>query len=215
MSFNRLVRYFLPKDRKFLPLFGAMCQRLMEMSETLVEAVNSEDLEERHRLFSVIERMEHECDQLTHQVHLELGQSMFTPFDRADIHSLISSLDDVADYIHDSSNRMLLYKVEVITEPIRDMAALIHQATVELAKAVAELKDLKNFRNITDACVRINTIENKADDIFDRAVGQLFDYEKDAISLIKYKEVLSSLETATDRCEDVANVLESILVKNA
>lgn len=215
MSFNNLLRYLLPKDRKFLPLFGKMCQRLMEMSETLIRAVNSEDLEERQKLFSQIEDMEHQCDQITHQVHLELGQSMFTPFDRVDIHSLISSLDDVADFIHDSSNRMLLYKVEVITEPIQLMADLIHQATIELAKAVEELKDLKNFRNITDACVRINTIENKADDIFDRAVGQLFEFETNAINLIKYKEVLSSMETATDRCEDVANVLESILVKNA
>jgi len=110
---------------------------------------------------------------------------------------------------------MKLYNVVVITEPIKELCELILQSCQFLDKAVQELKNLKNVRLIADSCIRINSIENQADYVFDKAVAALFDYEKDAVNLIKYKEVLSGLETATDRCEDAANVLESILVKNA
>src|SRR5690606_2737359 len=111
--------------------------------------------------------------------------------------------------------RMDLYKVHKISQPIMDLADLILEATIEVNNAIHELRNLQNIRQITDACVRINSIENKADYIFDNAVANLFEFETNAIELIKYKEVLSAMETATDRCEDVANVLESILVKNA
>lgn len=215
MSLNSIFQYFVPKDKKFFPLFEQMSNNLIEMAKILREAVNTENIEERRKLFREIEDYEHRCDDITHQIHLELGKNFITPFDREDIHTLASSLDDVADFIHGSSNRMDLYKVDKITEPILEMADLILEATVDVSKAVHELRNLKNIRNITDSCVRINSVENKADYIFDKAVGDLFQFEKDAISLIKYKEVLSSMETATDRCEDVANVLESILVKNA
>lgn len=110
---------------------------------------------------------------------------------------------------------MNLYQVVEMTDSIKELADLILEAVTVLAKAINELKDLKNIRTITDACIKINSIENKADYVFNKAVGDLFQYEKDAIRLIKYKEVLSALETATDMCEDVADVLETILVKNA
>jgi len=110
---------------------------------------------------------------------------------------------------------MELYKVTEPSEAMKEISSLILEATEHVAKALFELKDLKNIRNITDSCVRINSVENKADYIFDKAVAELFEYEKDAINLIKNKEVLSAMEDATDKCEDVANVLESILVKNA
>jgi uncharacterized protein Yka (UPF0111/DUF47 family) len=110
---------------------------------------------------------------------------------------------------------MMLYHVEEITEPIRKLSDLILQASVDLEKAVRELKDLRNVRAIADSCIRINSIENQADYVFDRAVADLFLYEKDALKVIKHKEILAALETATDMCEDAANVMESILVKNA
>ena len=215
MSLNSIFQYFVPKDKKFFPLFEQGSNNLIEMAKLLKQGVNADDLEERKKLFRVIEDLEHKGDDITHQIHLELGKNFITPFDREDIHTLASSLDDVADFIHGASNRMILYKVNRITDPIREMADLILEATIDVAKAIHELRNLKNIRNITDSCVRINSVENKADYIFDNAVGQLFEFEKDAIELIKYKEVLSAMETATDRCEDVANVLESILVKNA
>ncbi|MFC7525317.1 DUF47 domain-containing protein [Parapedobacter sp. GCM10030251] len=215
MSLNSIFQYFVPKDKKFFPLFEQASSNLIDMAKLLKELVNLADHSKRKELCRKIEGLEHRGDDISHQIHLELGKNFITPFDREDIHTLTSSLDDVADFIHGASNRIDLYKLEKITDPIIEIADLILEATEDVAKAVHELRDLKNIRNITDSCVRINSIENKADYIFDKAVGELFEFEKDAIALIKYKEVLSAMETATDKCEDVANVLESILVKNA
>ncbi|CDS95174.1 MULTISPECIES: DUF47 domain-containing protein [Sphingobacterium] len=215
MSLNSIFQYFVPKDKKFFPLFEQAGSNLIEMSKLLKEAVNASDAEKRKEIVRKIEDLEHKGDNITHQIHLELGKNFITPFDREDIHALASSLDDVADFINGASNKMDLYKVQKATEPMIEMADLIVEATDHVAKAIFELKDLKNIRNITDSCVRINSVENKADYIFDKAVADLFEFEKDAITLIKHKEVLSAMEDATDKCEDVANVLESILVKNA
>lgn len=215
MSLNSIFQYFVPKDKKFFPLFEQAGSNLIEMAALLKESVHSSDLQLRKDNAKVLEDLEHKGDDLTHQIHLELGKNFITPFDREDIHALASSLDDVADFIHGASNRMELYKVIETSEAMKDISSLILEATEHVAKALFELKDLKNIRNITDSCVRINSVENKADDIFDKAVADLFEYEKDAINLIKVKEVLSAMEDATDKCEDVANVLESILVKNA
>jgi predicted phosphate transport protein (TIGR00153 family) len=215
MSLNNLFQYFIPKDKKFFPLFEKAASNLIDLGNSLKEVVNTDDLARRKELFKIIEEYEHKGDNITHQIYLELGKNFITPFDREDIHELASAIDDVADYIHGSANRMNLYQVVEMTDSIKELADLILEAVTVLAKAVNELKNLKNIRTITDACIKINSIENKADYVFDKAVGDLFEFEKDAIRLIKYKEVLSGLETATDMCEDVADVLETILVKNA
>ena len=215
MSLNSIFQYFVPKDKKFFPLFEQSSANLIEMALVLQQIVQQDDVAQREVLFNQLEKLEHKGDEITHQIHLELSKNFITPFDREDIHQLASAIDDVADYIHGSANRINLYNVDEITEPIKKLAELITQAVTELDKALKELKNLKNIRAIADSCVRINSIENQADYVFDKAVGELFDFEKDAVKLIKYKEVLSALETATDMCEDAANVLESILVKHA
>jgi len=215
MSLNSIFQYFVPKDKKFFPLFEQAGSNLIDMAKLLQESIYATDPGKRQDYAKQLEDLEHKGDNITHQIHLELGKNFITPFDREDIHALASSLDDVADFIYGAANRIELYKVEVITKEMKELTDLILEATEHVAKAIYELKDLKNIRNITDSCVRINSVENKADYIFDKAVADLFEYEKDAINLIKYKEVLSAMEDATDKCEDVANVLESILVKNA
>lgn len=216
MSLNSIFQYFVPKDKKiFFPLFEKAAGNIVTMASLLLEAVSNSDVQAREEYYKQINKLENVGDEITHQIYLELGKNFITPFDREDIHALASAMDDVADYIHGSANRMSLYNVNEITEPIRKISELILQATIDMQKAINELKDLKNVRNIADACIRINSVENQADYTFDRAVADLFLYEKDAIRLIKYKEVLAALETATDMCEDVANVLETILVKNA
>lgn len=209
------MQYFVPKDRVFFPLFEEASANLIQLGEKLKEAVNTENEARRGELYKDIETLEHKGDEITHQIYLELGKNFITPFDREDIHQLASAIDDVADYIHGSATRMNLYKITNITQPIKDLADLTSQACYDVDKAVRELRNLKNIRNIADSCVRINSLENQADKVFDKAVADLFEYEKDAINLIKYKEVLSALETATDKCEDAANVMESILVKHA
>lgn len=216
MSLNSIFQYFVPKDRKvFFPLFEQASGNLVTMALKLIEAVNMRDLKVREELFNEIAKLENFGDELTHQIYLELSKNFITPFDREDIATLTGAIDDVADYIQGSVNRMSLYQVEEFTDPIHKLTALILSGCKEINKAVIELKDMKNVRGIADSCTRISSIENQADDVFDRAVADLFLYERDAIKLIKYKEVLAALETATDMCEDVANIMETILVKNA
>lgn len=215
MSLNSIFQYFVPKDKKFFPLFEQASNNLILISAKLIEAVNTSDLTKREEITKEIEVYEHEGDKITHEIFVELSKNFITPFDREDIHALASAIDDIADYIHGSANRMHLYNLTNITEPIKKLADLIHQGCKDIHKGVAELKDLQNIRNVTDSCVRINSMENQADYIFEMAVADLFKNETNAIELFKNKEVLSVLETATDKCEDVANVMETIIVKHA
>ncbi len=216
MSLNSIFQYFVPKDKKiFFPLFEQAASNVVAIATVLVEAVNSASPATREELYKQIDKLENKGDELTHQIYLELGKNFITPFDREDIHALATAIDDVADNIQGAANRMSLYRIDEFNDHIRKLSDLILQGSIDLEKAVRGLKDLRNVRNIADSCIRINSIENQADYVFDRAVADLFLYETDAIKLIKYKEILAALENATDMCEDAANVMESILVKNA
>jgi predicted phosphate transport protein (TIGR00153 family) len=214
-SVNSFFQYFVPKDRKFFPLFEEAAANLAMMGEKLIEVVNAASAEERLVKIKEIENLEHRGDEITHIIFLELSKNFITPFDREDIHTLASAIDDVADFIHGSTSRILHYKLSHISEHVKKLAELTMQSTKELQKAVRELRNMKNIRAITDACVRINSIENQSDYVFDTGVANLFEFETNALEVIKQKEVLSALETATDKCEDAANVIESIIVKYA
>ena len=214
MGFN-IFHFFQPKDKIFFVLFEKATANLIAISSTLVELVNTASPSKRKELSREIERLEHVGDNITHETFHELSANFITPFDREDIHSLISAIDDIADYIHGATKRIDIYRVDNMTPAIIKLAELIAASSLELHNAVCELKNMKNINKIKEACIRINSIENHADDIFDMTIAKLFEEETNAIEIIKMKEVLLALETATDMCEDAANVLESILVKNA
>ena len=215
MALDSIFKFFVPKDRKFFTIFDEQADNLVLIAKALDQLVNATSIEKQKELEKEIERLEHLLDQCAHKIYLELGKTFITPFDREDIHRLASSIDEIADYIHGASKRMAMYKIESPTKEMIKLGALILQSTEELQKAINELRNLKNLRNITDAIVRLNSIENQADDIYDTAVADLFEYEKNAITLIKMKEIYLALETATDMAEDAANVLESIIVKTS
>ncbi len=210
-----ILQFFVPQDKKFFPLFERASGNLHHIAKVLVEMVNTSSPEKRKELIKEIERLEHIGDGVTHEIFKELSANFITPFDREDIHYLVSSLDDIVDFIHGSAKRMELYKVTEMTPAVCKLSELILQAAQELDVAIRGLRNMKNINIVKEACVKINSIENHADDIFDMTVAQLFEEEKDAVKIIKMKEILSALETATDKCEDAANVLESIMVKNA
>lgn len=213
MSLNTIFQFFVPKDKKFFPLFESAAANVVKMSHLLNEAINTNDSEKRHEIIHEIDHLEHVGDHASHQVFIELGKNFITPFDREDIHALAAAIDDVADYIHGTANRIMMYKIEKFSEPIHKLSELTIEACIELEKAVKELRNMKNIRTLTDAFIRINSIENQADYIFDKAIGDLFDSETNALEVIKQKEILSALETATDKAEDAANVIESIIIK--
>jgi hypothetical protein len=216
MKIDALIHALLPKDDAFYRFFETDVNNLVTAAETFKDLMSNHiTMEDRVRKIKLLEELEHRGDETTHEIFSHLGTTFITPFDREDIHALASKLDDILDYVQGAANRILLYKVQVISPELERLAAMIHLAVVELQKAILSLRDLKNVHSIRENLVRINSIENEADDLFERAIADLFDKCKDPIQLIKTKELLVGLETATDQCEDAANVIESIIVKNA
>jgi predicted phosphate transport protein (TIGR00153 family) len=214
MSINSIFQFLVPKDKKFFPLFEQASSNLVQLASILHEAVNL-PLKERDILFFKIDELEQKGEKITRLTNLELSRNFITPFDREDIHSLITSIDYVADNLHGAASRMRLYQVDKITKSIRKLTEINLDACQNIDNAVKELRDLKKMKNITDACAKINKLEAKSDDVYNKAVADLFENETDAKSIIKYKEVLSVLETAADKCKSVASVLESITVKHS
>jgi uncharacterized protein Yka (UPF0111/DUF47 family) len=175
--------------------------------------VKEQNPEKRASLASLVEDQEHINDDLTHKVFTELGRNFITPFDREDIHYLASALDDICDYIYSTTKKINFYKVNPNDTGIQKLADLIEEGTLKIREAVGELRNMRDMRKITDALVKINSIENQADDIFDMSIDRLFETEPDAKEVIKKREIYQVMEVVTDKCEDAANVIESIIIK--
>jgi predicted phosphate transport protein (TIGR00153 family) len=214
MSLNNIFQFLVPKDTKFFPLFEQASANLTTLAETLHEAVNA-PINEREDYFKKIEDLEAIIEELTHKTHLELSKNFITPFDREDIHALIKAIDNVADYMHSAASKMRLYQVEKITKSIRKLTEINLEACQLIGVGIKELKDMKNHKAIKDTCKKINKLESKADAVFDKAVSDIFENENDVKNIIKYKEVLSALESASDKCKSVSNVMEQISVKHS
>jgi hypothetical protein len=215
MAANSFLSIFLPKDRVFYGLFENVSDRVLEMSRLLKNLVNEPDFGKRSGIIAKIEDLEHDNDELTHTIFTELGRNFITPFDREDIHYLASSLDDIADYIYACAKKINFYRVDPMEEGLHRFADLIEQSCTQVKHAVYELRNMKNLRLITEALVRINSIENQADDLFDMSIERLFNEEPDAKEVIKFREIYQVMENATDKCEDAGNVIESIIIKYA
>jgi uncharacterized protein Yka (UPF0111/DUF47 family) len=213
MGINTIGRIFMPKNKIFYELFEDVADRVQEMGGKLKELVNEYDFDKRASLISQIEDLEHKNDDSTHQIFTELGRNFITPFDREDIHYLASALDDIADYIFASSKKINFYHVNPNDSGIQKLAELILHGTIEIRKAVRGLRDMKNLREMTEALVKVNSIENQADDVFDLSIEKLFQHENDFKEVIKKREIYQAMEIATDKCEDAANVIESIIIK--
>ncbi|MEY3435602.1 MAG: hypothetical protein RL335_58 [Bacteroidota bacterium] len=215
MALNTILKIFLPKDRIFYSLFQDSSERVLLMSSTLKQLINEPDKAKRNLLMTHIEDLEHKNDEATHTIFTELSRNFITPFDREDIHYLATALDDVADHIYAAAKKIMFYHIDTDDYGLRKFADLIVLSTEQVAKAVYELKDMKNLRNITEAIVRINSIENQADDLFDQNIERLFEEVDDVKAVIKMREIYQVLESATDKCEDAGNVIESIIIKYA
>jgi predicted phosphate transport protein (TIGR00153 family) len=215
MGLNSIIKAFLPKDKVFYSIFEQVGANLKEMGAAFRAAIEEENPTKRIQMLRALEDMEHKNDEFTHKIFIELGQNFITPFDREDIHYLATSLDDVADYIYAASKKMVNYQVKEIDQYMKDMVIVIQNSIGALSKALHELRNMKNLRAITEACVQINSFENQADDLLDNAIIRLFAQSTDAIELVKLKDIYQDMEIITDKCEDAANVIESIIIKYA
>lgn len=212
---NSFLKVFLPKDRTFFDLFEKVGDNVALMGTKMTNLVAEPDFDKRANITTQIEDLEHVNDDYTHRIFTELGRNFITPFDREDIHYLATALDDVADYIYASSKKISFYRVNPNDTGIQKLAELIQQGSAHIRTAVFELRSMKNMRKITEALVKINSIENQADDVFDMSIEKLFASEPDAKEVIKKREIYQVMEIATDKCEDASNVIESIIIKYA
>ena len=210
------LKYFLPKDKVFYSLFENASENLELLARKFILVVQEPDFNKRASIIKEMEDLEHKNDEITHHIFIELGRNFITPFDREDIHALASALDDIADYIYASGKKINFYKIDPISDQgIQKTAAAINDAVIAVKAAVMELRNLKNTQKIIECVIKINSIENNADNIFDMSIEQLFNSDVDAKELIKRRELYMVMETATDKCEDAGNVIESIVVKYA
>lgn len=214
MAFN-LMKFFTPKDKVFYSLFEEVAETVSKMGTVLKSVVNEPDFDKRSMLISQLESLEHKNDDLTHKIFTELGLNFITPFDREDIHHLASALDDIADYIYAAAKKINFYRVNPNDAGMKKMAELIEESAHQIKYTVMELRNMRNVRKVTDALVKVNSIENQADDVYDLSIDHLFETEADVKEVIKKKEIYQAMETATDMCEDAANVIESIIIKYA
>lgn len=210
---NTIGRLFTPQNTMFYDLFESTANTVEEMGNVIKELVHSENYDHRTTLFSKIEDLEHKNDNETHHLLTELGRNFITPFDREDIHALASALDDICDGIYASSKRMHLYNVDLTDKGIRKLTDLIVEGTIEVKKAVYALRNKKDLKTLTESLVKINSIENQADDVYDHCIEELFERETEAKIVIKKREIYQMMEKTTDELEDVANVIESIIIK--
>ena len=214
-ALQSFLKIFMPKNKVFYELFEKVAENVAKMGSMLRDVVAEPDFDKRAQIITQIEDLEHANDELTHSLFTELGRNFITPFDREDIHYLATSLDDIADYIYASAKKINFYKVNPNDIGLQKFSELIEQGAHQVKIAVTELRDMKNMRNITEALVKINSIENQADDVFDFSIERLFETEPDAKEVIKKREIYQVMEIVTDKCEDAANVIEGIIVKYA
>jgi len=201
----------IPRETKFFRMFRDVSENLTEGASLLHNILkNPQDLPVR---INRLQEIEHRVDDMTHDIIRMLNQTFITPFDREDIHALTSSLDDVLDYVNSAATRMKLYRITTPPPAAAVLAELIVKQSQELSKAVSLLEE--EHQKVLDHCVVVNQLENEADRVSRQAIAELFEYEKDPIQLIKIKELYEVLETATDKAEDAANVLEAVVLKSA
>jgi uncharacterized protein len=208
MKISNIFSFLVPKNALFFDLFAEDTANLVEQARVFNTLFTTHDKDQQLAIIRRVKELESVGDEITHKIFLE-------PFDREDIHALATSLDDIADYIHGSASRIELYNVKEFSKTMEMLSEVIVKQVIEIDAAVKDMKNMRNAQRVREAIIRVNSLENHADDLFDEAIGRLFAEEVPALELIKIKEVLANLETATDKCEDVANVLESILVKNS
>jgi len=208
-----MLKFFFPKQVDFLQHFEQGADKVLEGAQVLNQMVaTGSDVE---LLAQKIKGIEHDGDHITHQTLDSLNKTFITPIDREDILALITRLDDILDFIDAAAHRILIYKIGKPTPELVEIVAQLIKPIEVIKQALLLLDDMKNARRILDLCVEINRYENEADDLHRIAIGNLFDNEKDPIRLLKLKEIYENLEEATDRCEDVANIIESVVVKNS
>ena len=216
MGISNFFQILVPKEKKFFPLFKELADALVKAADHLVDFMKETDIDKRQEIYKDIKHEEKNGDIVVYRIFKELNSSFITPFDREDIQELASKLDDVIDYINGAANRGVIYRPRHTSAYFTKMCALVQNVAYELKRAMYELENIRKKPDFFDEVyLNVYNIEEAADDLYAEFLRDLFENEKDAIELIKEKEIMSSLETSTDKAEDVTDSLKAILVKLA
>jgi hypothetical protein len=216
MNIDKFLKFFVPKDHSFFPLFEQSAENVVKASVLLKELMASTDLVNHERLNKEIKDIEHASDDITDKIYEQLNKSFITPFDREDIHELAAHIDDVLDSINGVSRRMCLYKPKRIIPVYNDIANNIYLAAKEIETAIHCLKDpVKHKDLITAACERVTDVEHKVDELYFLGASHIFENEQDVKELLKNNKILEILERCVDEEEDVTDTIKAILIKMA
>jgi predicted phosphate transport protein (TIGR00153 family) len=205
-----LLSRVLPREESFFKMFVQQAENVHAGTKALVAMLaNFSDPQEQSR---GIKALEHQGDTITHDLNTRLNKTFITPFDREDIHELSSKIDDVLDLADAAAGRLVIYRVKAIRPGVLELAQILEQAAAQVVEAV---RVLEKQDHILTRCIEINRLENEGDRISRTLIAQLFEQEKDPVEIIKWKEIIEAIETAIDKCEDVANVIETVILKSA
>jgi predicted phosphate transport protein (TIGR00153 family) len=203
----------MPRGKIFFELYEESAENMVRTAELMKEMVDSwENIEQK---VEQIDEYEHVGDNTTHKIIALLHRTFVTPFDQEDMALLAHSLDDIVDLIHAAAVAMLIYKIDAPKEGARELAGIIVTASKEVEVALKQLRNHPKLKQVLEHCIEINRLENAADKVFRSAMAELFENCNDTADIIKWREILEHMESATDRCEDVANVLEGVALKHA
>ena len=213
MSIKKFFSFMVPKDRRFFPLFVQAADNIVDTSELLIKLIREPDIEKRVEYADAIKVAEHKGDDITKSLLEELNGTFITPFDREDIHELITNIDTIVDLIHTTSTRILRYKLPQFPDEFVKVADCIHSANKEIQFVLRSIKSVNDFRGFQDSYTKISQLEAAADDLYQQFISDLFDTEENAIMLIKKRDILVSLEKAMDKCEDVSVIFSTLMIK--
>jgi len=207
-----IKEWIIPQEKKFFDMLNEQAAKIKE-GTAIFNGLVASDLQNIEQKRAALKRIEHEADNIVHNIYYHLNKTFITPIDREDISELTNCLDDIIDITNSAANRIYLYKIEKPSGQMKLLSKTLLDAVEQVASALACIRDMKNAKEIKNTCIEINRLENVADDIMNQALADLFK-EEDAVKLIKFKEIYESLEAAIDKCEDVADIISDILVKH-
>lgn len=215
MLLDKLVKWMLPRENRFFLYLDSIAKNVAHGADVFVEFKKAQGMAEFQSIADRLRQIEHEGDEIAHLLYEELDKTFVTPLDREDLHALTSTLDDVLDILEACAGRIVIYKLERMTDSMRELVRICHEAAHEVARCIALLQDLSKADEIQVHVVHVNSLENEADKIYRKALEKLFSEVKDPIELIRQKEVLDALEDSVDACEDVMDLVRSTVVKNS
>lgn len=208
-----MLKWLMPKEVGFFDFFEGHASTTVKAAQELLDLISSEDPLSQERI-QQIQALEHQADTITHSCVESLHKTFITPFERNDIYRLISRMDDIIDFIEETAARIVTYKLTVMTAEAKELATLLFHSTQTIEQAVKGLRYLKNGETMRQAFFTISRLESEGDAVVRRAIGKLFDQEGDAINIIKWKEIYENIEEAIDRCEDVSNIIEGVILES-